>query len=219
MAFEAVMKTPRSFLKPGRILTTTFWRIFKLEKQKWREKSKRRCLNCNQRLMWSFSDKDDLKRRFLWQYLKYLRLLRSRDNFMDLGKGVSAASQWNPQCLSEGKQSNPSELQILSFHWFKGSSFCATGVKLSEAASMCVCVCYCLSHPSPGPKNEPHGFPNMEGKWQLRMPEARAWWERGSWSSNRAKSRDRGGINLPLAQGRMTQGFRAEQAPFFPLLF
>lgn len=52
---------------------------------------------------------------------------------------------------------------------------CAAGVKLSEVLSMCmaVCVADCLSHPSHGPKNETHGFPKMEAKWQLRMLEAR----------------------------------------------
>ncbi len=100
-----------------------------------------------------------------------------------------------------------------------------SSVKYWACVWLCVCVCVCVSvrvadsvsHPSHGPKNEPHGFPKMEGKWQLRMLEAWPWWEWGCWSSNWAKSGDSGGINLLLNQGRMTQGYRAGKAPFFSL--
>jgi len=66
------------------------------------------------------------------------------------------------------------------------------------------------------PKNEPSGFPKMEGKWQLGMLEAWPWWECECRSSNRAKSGDSGGINLLLNSGRMTEGHRAGKAPYFP---
>ena len=80
-----------------------------------------------------------------------------------------------------------------------------------------VCVAAdCLRYTNRRHKKDPHGFPKMEGKWQLRMLEAWPWWEWDYCSSNWAKTGDSGGIKLLLNQRGMTLGNRGQKDPFFP---